>query len=264
MSPLLALTDVTVTFGGVHAVDHVSLDVEHGSMTGLIGPNGAGKTTLIDAVTGFVELASGRIDFDGSSIERLPAHRRSWRGLARTFQSLELLEDLTVRENLTVAAEMAPWWSALASVARRKAAQRSEAVEIVLASAGLARVADVVVTELSHGQRKLVTVARALVARPKLVILDEPAAGLDSGERGVLRRLLVETVEGGTTILLVDHDMGLVLEVCDTIWVLDFGSVLSAGPPGEVRKDPRVIEAYLGLAEEAAADGIEGDGHGAG
>jgi branched-chain amino acid transport system ATP-binding protein len=223
---VLSARGITVRFGGVQALTGVDLDVAAGEVVGLIGPNGAGKTTFIDAVSGFVP-ASGRVELDGRDLSRLPPHRRARRGLARTWQSGELFEELSVRENLAVAS-------------------RSATVEPTLALLGLGLVADAAPRNLSEGQRKLVGVGRALAAGPRLVCLDEPAAGLDPGERSDLGRRLRDVATAGTALLLVDHDMGLVLGVCDRVVVLEFGAVIATGAPQEVRADPRVTAAYLG------------------
>jgi branched-chain amino acid transport system ATP-binding protein len=227
VSARLEVRDLSVRFGGVRAVDGVDLDVGAGLLVGLIGPNGAGKTTLIDALTGFVP-AKGQVRFDGRDLAGLAPHRRARAGLVRTWQSLELFDDLTVAENLSVATADA------------------DAVAHALATVELDDVADRLPTELSQGQRKLVGVARALAARPSVLCLDEPAAGLDSEESLELGRRLRSIVDTGTSILLVDHDMGLVLGVSDDVYVLEFGQVIAQGPPAAIRADERVVAAYLG------------------
>lgn len=259
MSSLLEVLGLTVTYGGVHANHDVDLWVESGSFVGLIGPNGAGKTTFIDAITGFAPVASGEIRFGGEDITHLPPHVRARRGLTRTFQSLELFEDLTVHENLLVAVEQPRWFTfALDIVRPRRRSSAAEGLAWALGAVGLADLRDRVPSDLSHGQRKLVGVARALVARPRLLLLDEPAAGLDTAESQVLGSQLRRLVEGGTTILMIDHDMGLVLNVCDDIYVLDFGQVIAHGPPGVVRSDAGVVAAYLG-EKAGEAQAREGD-----
>ena len=230
------------------AVDTVSISVPAGTLVGLIGPNGAGKTTMIDALTGFT-ASTGRIHFDGRELSGMRPHRLPAMGLARTFQSLELFEDLTVRENLLVSADPRPWWAVLRDVVAPRAGAASSRVDDALAAVGLPELANRLPSSLSHGQRKLVAVARALCSAPKLLLLDEPAAGLDSEESLALGRQLRRLVAAGTTVLLVDHDMGLVLSVCDDIHVLKEGRLLTSGPPSAIRRDPAVIAAYLGEHE---------------
>jgi ABC-type branched-subunit amino acid transport system ATPase component len=256
MPALLETEGLTVRYGALRAVDDFSLQVQEGEFVGLIGPNGAGKTTFIDGVTGLTP-ASGRIHFAGERIDGRPPHRRARQGLGRTFQSLELFEELTVRENLLVSAERARWWSPVVDVLYpRLDAAAPEDVDAPLELLGLLGFADALPGDLSLGQRKLVTVARGLALRPRLLLLDEPAAGLDSRESLALGEALKKVVAGGTALLLVDHDMGLVLSVCDRIYVLEFGKLIATGTPAEIRRDDRVIHAYLGagaikaLAEE--------------
>ncbi|NND73910.1 MAG: ABC transporter ATP-binding protein [Ilumatobacter sp.] len=245
---LLEVRNLTVSYGGLIANDAIDLDCEAGSLVGLIGPNGAGKTTLIDAITGFASVADGSITLDGRDLAGRPPAARAAMGLARTFQSLELFEDLTVRDNLLAAADRPTWYSFFADlVAPRRHEQRSrDRVAWALDAMQLEAFADQQPSELSHGQRKLVSLARAVVARPGLVLLDEPAAGLDTGESAALGRRLRRLVDDGTSLLLVDHDMSLVLDVCDHVYVLDFGTVIAHGAPADVRANPDVVRAYLG------------------
>jgi ABC-type branched-subunit amino acid transport system ATPase component len=243
---LFRVDELTVRFGGLTAVNNVSFGVEEGRFVGLIGPNGAGKTTFIDAVTGFVP-SRGAVTFADKRIERFSPHHRARLGLARTFQSLELFEDLTIRENLLVGAEEPRWWSPVADlIAPRAAATSRESVEEAAELLELTDRLDLLPGDLSLGQRKLVTVARALSMRPRLLLLDEPAAGLDADESVELGRKLRSVIDLGITILLVDHDMGLVLSVCDDIHVLDFGKHIASGTPAEIRKNEAVVGAYLG------------------
>jgi ABC-type branched-subunit amino acid transport system ATPase component len=245
--PMLDVQDLTVRFGAVTAVDHVSLAVPQGSLVGLIGPNGAGKTTFIDAVTGFVP-ADGSLHLGGTSLHHLAPHRRVAAGLGRTWQSLELFDDLTLRENCLVAAQDDSLTSSLLDLVRPARHAHDPRVDAALELVGLSDAADRAPTELSLGQRKLAGVARALAGAPSLLLLDEPAAGLDTDESAALGERLRRIVAAGTTILLVDHDMGLVLGVCDEVHVLDFGRLVRSGTPDEVRDDPAVIAAYLGTA----------------
>ena len=259
MSGLLETRGLTVTYGGLNANDNVNISVEPGKLTGLIGPNGAGKTTFIDAITGFTKPSSGVVMFDGKEINSLTPDARAKIGLTRTFQSLELFEDLTVRDNLMVAAESPRWYSFITDIFRpgRKTRQVEEQVEWALDVIGIGGLAGILPSDLSHGQRKLVSVSRALAARPKVVLLDEPAAGLDTAESQVLGSHLRDFLSKDITVFLIDHDMGLVLNVCDYIYVLDFGRIIAEGTPSEVRTNPAVISAYLGesAGEEQAREG---------
>jgi branched-chain amino acid transport system ATP-binding protein len=244
--PVLAARAVSVSFGGVHAVVDVDLEVGPGRLVGLIGPNGAGKTTFIDAITGFVR-SRGQVEVDGRNIAGLPPHARARSGLARTWQSIELFDDLTVRENLLVASHRPSVWRTIRETVSLPGAGSGE-VDPVLELLGLEPFADELPSELSQGQRKLVGIGRALVAKPRLVCLDEPAAGLDTYESEQLGRRLRTLGDGGQAMLLVDHDMGLVLGICDEVVVLEFGQVIARGAPEVVRRDPLVITAYLGSA----------------
>jgi branched-chain amino acid transport system ATP-binding protein len=245
MTVRLEVTDLSVSFGGVHAVRDVTFSVPTDSVTGLIGPNGAGKTTTIDALCGFV-AARGAISLGGRRLDELAPHERSRAGLARTFQSIELFDDLTVSENLLVAASRGHWWSALADLVAPRRDARHVDIGGVLELVGLEDLADVRPPELSHGRRRLVSVARALASRPSLLLLDEPAAGLDPDETVTFGALLRRLPAEGVGVLLVDHDMSLVLDVCRDLIVLDVGSVIASGPTDVVSRDPAVTAAYLG------------------
>ncbi len=223
-APVLAISGLSVSFGGVHALERVDLEVREGELVGLIGPNGAGKTTLIDAVTGFVPF-TGSVSLDGEDISSLPAYQRARRGLARTWQNTDLFDDLEVGENVAVAGGQA---------------------DRTLGLVGLDWATGAMPDQLSEGQRKLVGVARALAGGPRLLCLDEPAAGLDTRESEELGLALRDLADTGQSTLLIDHDMGLVLGICDRVVVLEFGRVIADGPPEIVRQDERVIAAYLG------------------
>jgi branched-chain amino acid transport system ATP-binding protein len=251
MSNILETSGLTVTFGGLNACDKVDLIVPEGKFVGLIGPNGAGKTTFIDAITGYVPTSAGNAVFNGEDIGELKPHERAQRGLVRTFQSLELFEDLSVRDNLLVAGYDTRWYSFLLDMIYmpRKDQKVEEQIEWALDIMGLNDVADAMPSDLSHGRRKLVGVARALAASPKLILLDEPAAGLDTAESQILGGHLREFLDHDMSVFLIDHDMGLVLSVCDYIYVLDFGKIIAEGTPQEIRESDTVKKAYLG--EEA-------------
>lgn len=243
---VLRTVDLIVQFGGLRAVDAVSLDCARGELTGLIGPNGAGKTTFVDAVTGFLpNNVRGSVLLEGEDVVGRPAHRLSHDGLTRTWQTLELFDDITVRANLDVASERLTVAGALRDYFRPR--RRHRRVEEVLELLEMHDIAERQPRELSQGQRKMVGVARALVASTtKVLLLDEPAAGLDKAETEWFGRQLRTLVDEGYTMLLIDHDMGLVLNVCDRIHMLVFGQLVASGTPDEIRNDPEVIAAYLG------------------
>jgi branched-chain amino acid transport system ATP-binding protein len=257
VSVVLRAERISVHYGGVRALEDVDLEIGEGQLVGLIGPNGAGKTSFIDAITGFTS-ATGVVELIGQDISAFPPDQRARHGLARTWQAAELFDDLSVRENLNVTAGRPTVGQALKEILSGRA-RRHPIVDETLELLDLAGVVDATPESLSQGQRKLVGVARALAAAPRAVCLDEPAAGLDSSESAVLGRHLRDIAGRGMAMLLVDHDMGLVLNVCDHVVVLDFGRVIAAGSPDTLRRDPRVVEAYLGKA----AGAVTGAGAGA-
>jgi branched-chain amino acid transport system ATP-binding protein len=237
---------LSVVYGGVNALSNFDLEVPPGKLVGLIGPNGAGKTTFIDAVSGFTRC-SGRVELDGLDVARMSTDERARRGLVRTWQSIELFDDLTVRENVSIAANRPSKLHALAEILTGRS-NENPMINSALAMLGLERLAEERSEDLTQGQRKLVGVARGLAAQPRVLLLDEPAAGLDTAESETLGRRLQEVVQSGVPMLLIDHDMGLVLSVCDYVYVLDFGKKIAEGTPSQVRANDAVIGAYLGSA----------------
>ncbi|MBH0123513.1 ABC transporter ATP-binding protein [Rhodococcus sp. NPDC003382] len=237
MPSQLEVDDIAVAFGGHRALDGVGLKAERGQVTGLIGPNGAGKSTLFDVITGLRRPVAGRVYLDGHDVTRAGPARRARHGLARTFQRLELFGRLSVRDNLLVAAELGP--------ERRRAHQVADEI---IDRLDLHHLADTTADALSTGMGRLVEVARALAVHPSLILLDEPAAGQDPQETELFAGLLRALADDGTAVLLVEHDMELVMNVCDQVYVLDLGRIISVGPPDVIRKDEKVLAAYLGEA----------------
>jgi branched-chain amino acid transport system ATP-binding protein len=244
MGALLSGRSLTLRYGGVTAVGNVTIEVGHCELVGLIGPNGAGKTSLLDGLSGFAPM-TGSVRLDGDRIDGRPPHRRARQGIARTWQAHQLFDDLTVRENVEVAADRAGWRSLLRDIGKG-ALVRTRAAEDALGRVGVTALAERLPAELSHGQRALVGVARALAAGPSVLLMDEPAAGLDTEESLKLGTVLRQIVADGTSILLVEHDMALVRQICDRVYVLNFGSLIASGYPADVYSNPAVMAAYLG------------------
>ena len=252
VQPLLRTHGLSVRYGGVAANTDIDIAVGSGEIVGLIGPNGAGKTTFVDAVTGFTPY-TGNVTLEGTALDRLGTHRRRRAGLARTWQAGELFGDLTVAQNLAVAIQPTGLRMLFADIVGGSAPP-SETIDAALELVGVPGVADQRPGELTLGQQKLVGVARALVGGSKVVLLDEPAAGLDTHESQDFGRHLRRIATAGAGVLLIDHDMSLVLDTCSRLYVLDFGVVIADGEPGRIREDPRVIAAYLGTARTDADD----------
>lgn len=232
---------IVVRFGGVTANDNVSIDAQDGTITGLIGPSGAGKTTLFNVITGVLKPTRGRVLLDQLSLDGVPAHKRAKRGLGRTFQRLELFGSLSVRDNIRVAADLHA----------KNRTEAAESTDRLLDELGLNDVADVLASSLSTGTGRVVELARCMAAKPRVLLLDEPASGQDEAETLRFAAVLRQLADSGMAILLVEHDMELVMRVCDRLHVLDFGKLLASGTPAEVRTNRHVQAAYLGEEEVA-------------
>jgi ABC-type branched-subunit amino acid transport system ATPase component len=242
VSALLRVHEVSRSFGSVKAVQRASLTVEESSITALIGPNGSGKTTLFNLITGYLPVDSGRIEFDGSDVTGAKPGALYRRGLSRTFQQARVFAHLTVEENLVVAAGFS--WPQLFG-RRISRPDRLRAAEL-LEEFRLAHVADLYASELSYGQRKLLEFAAVLMSRPKLVMLDEPTAGVNPVLIDTMEQHIRQLNAAGITFLIVEHDMNVVMRLCDPVVVLDQGQEIFAGPPDAVQNNPAVLDAYLG------------------
>lgn len=242
---LLHVDDITVQFGGVTAVNHASFEVEAGTITGLIGPNGAGKTTCFNVVTGLQRPNGGRVLLDDRDVTKFSVNRRARRGVGRTFQRLEAFGSLTVVENVRTALD-------IHHGARGWRHSTSNGAMELLELVGVARYAHQRADAIPTAAARLLELARALACEPRLLLLDEPSSGLDEPETKAFGQLLLDIVADGCTVLMVEHDMDLVMSVCSTLHVMDFGRVIASGEPAVIRSDPQVQQAYLGYVEEAA------------
>jgi branched-chain amino acid transport system ATP-binding protein len=239
---LLEVDDVVVQFGGVTAVNHASFEAEAGRITGLIGPNGAGKTTCFNVISGLQRPTNGAVRFNGKNVTRTPVHRRSRMGMGRTFQRLEAFGSLTVRENVKVALDIHRGFRGIIKPS-------GSDIDGLLERVGIASYADDRADSIPTGTARLLELARCLAGAPRLLLLDEPSSGLDETETDDFGDLLKDLAAEGMGILMVEHDMDLVMAVCDTIRVLDFGEVIAIGDPSMVRSDPKVQKAYLGYSD---------------
>jgi len=252
--PLLVVDDVVVQFGGVTAVNHASFVAESGRVTGLIGPNGAGKTTCFNVISGLQKPTRGKVRFNGRNVSHTPVHRRAKRGMGRTFQRLEAFGSLTVRDNVRVAHDI---HAGLLGLVRPSRAGRLQ-IDGLLERVGIAAYAEERADSIPTGVARLLELARCLAGDPQLLLLDEPSSGQDESETETFGELLRDLAAEGRGILMVEHDMSLVMSVCDEIHVLDFGEVIASGTPAEVRGDPLVQQAYLGYSDEGGAH-VAGD-----
>jgi branched-chain amino acid transport system ATP-binding protein len=257
MAPLLQADDVSISFGGVQALSGVSFTLEQGETLGLIGPNGAGKTTLFNCITGVVPGYRGNIYYDGRDLRGLKPHRRARLKIARTFQNLELFDELSALDNLVLPLDASSEHGVIGDLLRlpmsvldeRRAEEQARAILHFL---DLGAYADTPAGDLSVGLQRRLEIGRALCLEPRLLLLDEPGSGLDARETADLARLLAAVrARFEVTMLIVDHDMALIMRICNRIYVLDYGQIIAEGPPEQIREDPEVVRAYLGQAAVA-------------